>query len=187
MKNMRVNLRRGLFRVWVILSCLWAILACAVGFGGVREEFARAASAPTVSAVHAPAVSHGPWEDYAPKGPAKKPSDRPLTVVHSEPLPQEKPSSTPPVGQITPPAGYKLDAPDQFGGIPVDCVPPKQGTYTDADIDIFDKAAALAAPHPWRMVREMIAWAVAPPIGMFILGLSCLWAIAGFARTESAS
>jgi len=147
----RVNFRRGLFRVWIILSCLWAILVCAVWFEEVRGEFAKAA-------------------------------DRPLTVVHSEPLPQEKPSSTPPVGQITPPAGYKLDAPctpNSFGDLPVSCQP-----ATAAAVDPF-AAYQQPASHPWRMVLEMIAWAVAPPIGMFILGLSCLWAIAGFTRTES--
>lgn len=134
----RVNFRRGLFRVWVILSCLWVIMVCDISFDQVQREFAKAA-AWTPPKVARPSQAHdsGDWRDD--------------------------------------PKTLPLCAPDKFGRIPMDCVP-------DADIAVYDAAAA----HPWRTVLEMIAWATAPPIGMFILGLSCLWAIAGFTRTESA-
>ena len=41
---MRLNVRRGLFRLWLVLSCLWAIFIIAVSFGPVREEFAKGTS-----------------------------------------------------------------------------------------------------------------------------------------------
>jgi len=41
---MSLNVRRGLFRLWLVLSCLWAILITAFSFVPVQEEFAKAAS-----------------------------------------------------------------------------------------------------------------------------------------------
>src|ERR1700733_6200370 len=41
---MRVNVRRGLFRLWVVLSSLWVILTAIISVSPVRAEFAKAAS-----------------------------------------------------------------------------------------------------------------------------------------------
>jgi hypothetical protein len=41
---MRLNVRRGLFRLWIVLSCLWTILICITSIAPVREEFAKASS-----------------------------------------------------------------------------------------------------------------------------------------------
>jgi hypothetical protein len=48
---MRINVRRGFFRLWVVLSCLWAILIIAVSVSPVREEFAKASSVRKLDAV----------------------------------------------------------------------------------------------------------------------------------------
>jgi hypothetical protein len=36
---MRLNIRRGLFRLWVVLSSLWAILIAVISVSPVRQEF----------------------------------------------------------------------------------------------------------------------------------------------------
>jgi hypothetical protein len=41
---MRLNVRRGLFRLWIVLSCLWVILICITSIAPIRQEFAKAAS-----------------------------------------------------------------------------------------------------------------------------------------------
>jgi hypothetical protein len=55
---MRVNVRRGLFRLWVVLSSLWVILIVAVSFAPVHEEFGKAASMRIINA--------GSWEPDEP-------------------------------------------------------------------------------------------------------------------------
>jgi hypothetical protein len=45
-----VNIRRGLFRFWVLLSCLWVILICITAITPVREEFAKATSMRKINA-----------------------------------------------------------------------------------------------------------------------------------------
>ena len=41
---MCINVRRGLFRLWLVLAVLWAITVGVFSFGGVRDEFRKAAS-----------------------------------------------------------------------------------------------------------------------------------------------
>jgi hypothetical protein len=47
---MRLNVRRGLFRLWLVLSSLRIILIAIISFSPVREEFAKAASMRSIEA-----------------------------------------------------------------------------------------------------------------------------------------
>jgi hypothetical protein len=190
-KNMRFNFRRGLFRVWIVLSCLWAILVCAVWFGDVRGEFAKAASVRHVD-YDALAAKYGGVQESDAVAPRKAPgrqqgqySDadvaQPKTLTDPDAwMAQHQP---PPQGLAPSQVQPAPCTPNRFGDLPVSC-----GDLRIVKSDPLSTVAGLTDPaHPWRIVLKMIAWAAAPPIGIFILGLSCLWAIAGFARTESTS
>jgi hypothetical protein len=41
---LRINLRRGLFRLWIILACLFVITVGIASTGGIRDEFKRAST-----------------------------------------------------------------------------------------------------------------------------------------------
>src|SRR5947207_320692 len=47
---MRFNARRGLFRLWIVLSSLWVILICVMSIAPVREEFAKASTMRKINA-----------------------------------------------------------------------------------------------------------------------------------------
>jgi len=47
---MRINVRRGLFRLWLVLVVLWAITVGVFSFGDVRDEFGKAASMKRINA-----------------------------------------------------------------------------------------------------------------------------------------
>ena len=47
---MRINLRRGPFRLWLVLAVLWAIVVGVLSFGDVRDEFGKAASMKKIDA-----------------------------------------------------------------------------------------------------------------------------------------
>ena len=47
---MRLNVRRGLFRLWLVLSCVWVLIVAAISFEPVKEEFGKAASMKSLEA-----------------------------------------------------------------------------------------------------------------------------------------
>ena len=55
--RMRINLRRGLLRLWIVMSALWVITVAALSFGAVHDEFAKAQSMSNLYPTS--------WEPYA--------------------------------------------------------------------------------------------------------------------------
>lgn len=48
---MRINVRGGLFRLWIVLATVWAIVVCSVSFRNVRDEFKKAESMRKINAM----------------------------------------------------------------------------------------------------------------------------------------
>ena len=78
MPDGRINVRRGLFRLWIIFACLFAIAVGVASSGGIREEFRKASVTkemwsrfgtlvPTDSLVPTDcSLARGnPWSDYS--------------------------------------------------------------------------------------------------------------------------
>ena len=49
MRDMRINVRRGLFRLWIIFACLWVVAVVLASGDAIREGFKKASVAKEVS------------------------------------------------------------------------------------------------------------------------------------------
>jgi hypothetical protein len=189
---LQVNVKRGMLRLWIVLSIAWAALAvpltwkdltqtrCARWEGGVRTWTARPWECdPVVASVHSTAV---------PAAPAAT-SD---TSPHPEPFRgfdfggAERAGATPTqiIEFLAPRVNFRLEDARKAGG-------------TDAQIydfmrSRFDVAGRSAPPSTTVVFREILYWPavtnalvfiITPPFVSVIAGIASLWIFAGF-RTK---
>lgn len=160
-----MNLRRGLFRVWVLLSIVWFGVVTFVAYQPVREQFERSAvidemlhgENPTIVVLcddargqlgvdysSAESGLPGPWDKYADK--------KTLVLCY-----------------------YRL--------------PAYRAAYPE-DAGLSDEAlltrgfGASPGGKPWGAIMRTALVAFGGSLAALLLGIAVLWAIAGFAKQE---
>jgi hypothetical protein len=151
---MRLNPRRGLFRLWIILSSLWVILICATSIALVREEFAKAARMRNMNVAS--------W-------------------IPDEPVDCSTARGT----------EYRRDGSLCWYALPTfRKLYPEYNDLKEQELSekLYAKAGIPLTPiRSWPLLFERIALAFAPPIAILLLGWAFIWALSGFARTESSN
>lgn len=164
----QLNIRRGLFRLWVVFTAAFIITVFAVSLGKIKDQFDAAKDPWTVvsqtpasvgaSPSAAGAAEHGPWERYQ-KG-------------------QEASPSAPAAG-----SKYTIEPPQ---GQPLDWLAPKKGPAAgQAGTPSASKTGMVRSP--WALVLERVAIAAGVPAFVLVLGWALTWAFAGFKKPPRAS
>ncbi len=151
---MRLNVHRGLFRLWFVVSCLWAILISVTSISPVREEFAKATSMSKLDAAS--------WTP-----------DEPVDCSFARGTEYRREGS---LCWYTLPIFRKLY--------------PEYNDVKKKELSekLYAKAGIPLTPiRPWPMLGEKVALAVGPPLAGLILGWAFLWALSGFAGTQSST
>jgi hypothetical protein len=148
----RMNIRRGMFRLWVVASALFVLVAGAASYNGIREEF-------TLSSIDYDAI-------------AKKYGGDTLFPVDCEQarcLAATDYSSS---------EGLCWYATGNFRRLYPEY---KDINDHDLSEKIYAKAGrSLTHPHPWVKVAEAASIAFGAPLAVLALGYSLSWALAGF-------
>ncbi|MFG1411440.1 hypothetical protein V5G24_10020 [Xanthobacter sp. VTT E-85241] len=167
-----MNIRRGLFRIWVLVSVLWAITIIAFMYSPVSREFARGAEAREwakagINLLPVPCSqtrgklgtdysarrgNAGPWDNYS----NIQPGD---FCWYEEPK-------------------FRALYPEY-----------KDLNTRDLSEKLYSKAVITLTPQPkpWEELLQAAAIAVLPPLTLFMLGAAILWALAGFRATNTVS
>jgi hypothetical protein len=163
-----MNFRRGLFRIWLVLSVLFVIAVVVMSYDNMKKAFDQAALMAMVKGdqIIMPVFcgkargvagtdyttkenqNPGPWDTYA------KPNPFDLCYYMSVP-------------------DYRRLFPE-FASMPEDALVKK--AYADAGTPTRD------IPNPWVTLLGLIAWALAVPLIVLAIGSAIFWAFAGFRR-----
>jgi hypothetical protein len=150
---MRINVRRGLFRLWIIFACLCILVVGIVSSGSIREEFEKASERKSwgrgdilLVPVDCSDARGSLSSDYSKEGDGRCWYEMPkFRAQYSE---------------------YKDLTDDQLS----------DGLYKKAGI-------ALTPIRPWKKVMQAAGIAVGVPLAVLILGGSMIWALSGFRQT----
>lgn len=156
-----MNFGRGFFRVWIILSALFATGVAFVSYQGVKEEFERASlDFSQVSTLMLPVDSR---EARGRSGADYAPPDRPWNTYTA-----------------TPNCWYKL--PD------VRRLYPEYRDLSETALSdkLYSKVGIVLSPaRPWRALGIALAIALAVPLFVLIVGAALGWALSGFRARSS--
>lgn len=176
----QINVRRGLFRVWLIFACLFVLFVGFVSIGDIREEFEKAALQQAMSKD----ILLVPAECAKARGTAG--SD--YVVLKRANLSQLTDEQL---------RSFKELIEKKAGGAPLTdalCwydMPKFRANYPeykDLDDDHLSDAlyqkAGIPVTHapirPWTRVGHAIGIALGVPLGVLFLGSSFMWAVKGF-------
>jgi hypothetical protein len=165
-----MNIRRGLFRFWILFSVGFVAIVFALSYGSLKREFEPNVTDNVWGKVASPLVpmecnlargtegtdyqkiAKKPWEKYWSKGEKNEFSD--LVPFCWYELPK-----------------YREHYPDD-------------NALTDEQI-IYQTYTAVGAPTapikaPWKLLMRSIVYAFGIPVAVFVMGWGIMWAFAGF-------
>jgi hypothetical protein len=156
-----MNFRRGLFRIWVILSVLFAMSVAVVSYKEVRSEFEKASlDFSQVSILMLPVDCR---EARGKSGVDYDPPDRPWNAYTA-----------------TPNCWYKLL---DFRRLYPEYRDLSEPALSDK---LYGKAGIVLTPaRPWRALGIALAIALAVPLFVLIIGVALGWAFSGFRAMPS--
>jgi hypothetical protein len=153
-----MNLRKGTFRLWVVLSVLFVIGVGAVEFSSVRDAFRKAQSDAELSDKYGWALLL-PTDCSKARGILGKDYER-----HEDGL-------------------CWYDVP-RFRALYPEYKDLKDSDLGDR---LYAKAGVpITKPHPWQTVAKVASIAFGIPIFVLLLGASLFWAVAGFRSRPAA-
>jgi hypothetical protein len=148
-----MNLRRGLFRLWIVASALWVLAVAFVGYGPVKREFDAVAS---MSNAEWPVQLAGFRQRYPQYNHL---SDAQLMDAFYKNF----------YSDLTREEFDKRMAADKSA------IDPENLTQ-------LEKAVAdIRVPNPWATLGDWAGIALGIPLAVLALGSSLLWALSGFA------
>ena len=169
-----MNFRRGLFRLWVILSVLWVAGVALVSGPDVYLDFQRAAAIQNAKARRAAAEAatvkrFAKYEATVDKDGLLEISIGGMRVQIEGKIFQLSPEQQQAIVDKIPsalplPPGFKLDT--------IEASPEK----------LADKELPSVAADPWRSLLQTTAVALLPPLALLALGAALGWALSGFRR-----
>ncbi|WP_322884142.1 hypothetical protein U8C35_06325 [Sinorhizobium medicae] len=154
-----MNIRRGLFRLWLVISVMFATVALLVAWGDISAEFQAAEKRAAIPNSSKNLLPMGCWEKRG--------------------VPEVDYVSAHPKGECNPweavwytvPKLEKL-FPEYTSTLP---------NFFNLQEDAYRKAGVpLNEAHPWKLVGKFSAFAFGLPALIFVLGFCFLWAFAGF-------
>lgn len=168
-----MNVKRGLFRIWLVLSALFVIAAAVVSFDGIKSGFEQAALMDRLKGndVLMPVYcgkargtagtdyttkenqTPGPWDTYS------KPGELDTCYYMSV-------------------AAYRRHYPE-FSTISDEALIKK--VYAEAGQPTRD------VESPWMTLLKTLGWAVGIPLIVLAIGSALYWAFAGFVRSPERS
>jgi hypothetical protein len=155
-----MNVRRGLFRLWVVATAGYLLLAAAYFFRNVREEFAAAAL-----------FRHG----------LTRFGDEALVPV---PCAQARGKEGVDFSKlIYPEHGNKIIC--WYSRSKVRTLFPEYSDLSDGDLTnrAYKKAGIeRSLPHPWTTLMKSAGLLLLPPLVLLLVGWSLVWAFAGFRK-----
>jgi hypothetical protein len=156
-----MNLRRGLFRLWIIGSALWVLAVAFVSYSEIKKQFRATAQE---RYVEANALLLVPQLCGQARGVAgtdysrdKEKSSNPFDTCWYE------------MSKFRPLYPEYKDVSDKELS---------KKLYADHGVPIRD------LPNPWETLGEWAAFALGPPLAVLALGSTLLWALSGFAVTR---
>lgn len=157
-----MNMQRGFFRIWLIISGVFLVAVCIFSYDTVSEEFKKSAFLVELDARHATAMI--PVMRYQARGENKKDYDCDIEVSeNANPF-------------------------DQFDTCWYE-LPNFRKLYTEyndlSDQELTDKlyhavGIPLSPVHPWTMLLKVVTVALGIPILTFFFGRLTFWVMAGF-------
>jgi hypothetical protein len=166
-------MRRGFFRLWILVSILYAILVALSQFDTIQAEFRKAA-----------AVNNA--------------RERIAAMAFNVPIPCELARGTIGIDFTTSPADtpnrfekYKVQEPNSFCYYSLPKIRLLYPEYNDmADGVLQEKLTTLRRENsnsgldinPWAHVASLLAWIVSVPVILLLLGLGIGWVWNGFRR-----
>lgn len=168
---MRINIRKGLFRLWVVGSILFAVSVGVVSYGGIRDEFRFA---------------HADWDAIY-----KQYGGGGLLPVKCTPIPVGATlldKNNEPNKEQRGIAGTDYDY-HVSDGLCWYELPNSRRLYPEYhDLNdnklaelLYEKAGQpLKHFHPWQKLGKVIALVFGVPLAVLVLGWGLLWAFSGF-------
>ena len=154
-----MNIKRGLFRIWVLLTVFFVLAMVGIGYGEVVQQLERQAEETYVNEHKTPLLpvvcykargQHG--ADY--QWPPGRESQEDYRSCWYE---------------LT---AFRRNFPE-YGDIPDAALVEK--TRKEAYFGVYPS-------HPWTVAGQFLLAAVAIPLGILLVGSAIYWALAGFAR-----
>jgi hypothetical protein len=152
-----MNIRRGTFRLWLVLSAMFIIALAVIEFPSVRDEFRKVQSEKELS-------DKWGWAELVPADCkiARGKLDTDYTRDKDDLCWYEMPK-------------FRALYPE-YKGLKDD----------DLSRRLYAKAGQpLTEPHPWIKLAKVAAAAFGVPLGILILGASLFWAFAGFRSKQA--
>ncbi|MDH4442381.1 MAG: hypothetical protein QE284_18600 [Rhizobium sp.] len=154
-----MNVKRGLFRVWVVCSAMFVLAVALLGWNDVEREFKRAAFIRDSGEIRMVPLF---CEDA--KGTLNTDYQLEPGDLYADPKDR---------------CWYKIDRLrelfDVFGEVSDEKL--LEATYKAT-------GATLKSAAPWDKVSGLVAFAVGVPLLILALGSAIYWALAGFSRTK---
>jgi hypothetical protein len=154
-----MDVRRGLFRLWIVLTCGYVLIAGFLMYGSIKAEFDKAPS--------------GPWTKY----------QKVLVEQGGRPAPMIEVQG--PDGQRY---QFPDDTRDEtMREAMAKLYPPEKFTVEQQRALALARARlrAAEAKKPWTSLWEAIGIAAIPPLVVLIVGASLVWAFSGFKRRDA--
>jgi hypothetical protein len=153
-----MNLRKGTFRLWLVLSVLFVIGVDGVEYGSIHDEFRNA---------------YTDWDAVASKygGSTLVPVD-----------------CTKAIGKIETDYTRRDDGLCWYDMVKFRPLYPEYKNLSDKELSkrLYDKAGQpLTEFHPWIKLGKVVAFALAVPLFVLGIGSSLFWALAGFKSKQA--
>jgi hypothetical protein len=154
-----MNIRKGLFRLWVVGSVLFVIVFASLSYGGLRNEF-RLQGREGLR-----------YQELAQKYGGTLVVELPVECLSARGVPNQD---------------YKIhDDLCWYETLTFRHLYPEYKDLSDHDLEVklHDKVGRpIPHQHPWLRVWETIGIALGVPFGVLLIGFSVLWAFTGFRK-----
>ncbi|MCA2410957.1 hypothetical protein GYN07_06890 [Rhizobium leguminosarum bv. viciae 248] len=159
-----MNIKRGLFRLWLVLSVLFATTVFVFTYNSIKSEFDKSS---LLAGIPANAEAMIPVSCYQARGALKV--DFELATGETEKKPWERCWYRPKKFRVLFPEYQDIDDEQLV-----------TKTYMEAKVPLYPA-------HPWQTLGGIALFAFGIPLGFLIVGGSLIWAFSGFAGQSKAS
>ena len=161
-----MNLRRGLFRLWLVGAALFVLAVAFVGYGSIKREFEAAASKRQAVSdlVTSPKFADWVYQRFYSDMPRQQ-FDKKITA----PNPITEPEVIAQLETIVKNVDTSRRRP--------------LSEWTDDELHAYSllKRIADPTPNPWATLGTWVGIALGIPLAVLALGAFLLWALSGFA------
>jgi hypothetical protein len=181
-----MNLRRGLFRLWIVGALLFVIVVAFIGYTDIKANFEATANEKAAQSTLARFRHRSEYNDLS----NAQLADRLYTKFYSD-MPREQFDRW-----ITAPQPQRkfVKFRGQLHDFPADVTTKEiaaalETTINDRELmsqlSLSDAEVGIFPPNPWSVLGGWAAIAFGIPLAVLILGASLVWAFSGFAAMRT--